>query len=1684
LDNRLQQAEAILKQKNIYPDKAINVLKPLIKKKNTPWKAYHISGYAYFLKNEFVKAKSFFSRALEAGSQNPETFYYAGRSSQLMNDFDGAAKFLKSAVEIKRDYYPAWMALGDVQKNTGMLNEALQSYGQCNRINPAKSEVALKIGQIYRDQAFTDKALEMYNIVLQMEPGNISALNEKAKLYKNKQAYGKAEELIREAQAIAPENANLKATHAEILKESGDFLKALTIYEEILDRNPEFGGARINYANILQDIGRFDEAEQNYLQANKDTPSFQETFSNYLFVQHYNPKKTKEEMFVALKQWDGIYAPENPERPVPEDTESEKRLRVGLVSGGFRKHPVGWMIVAGMEHLPKDAFELVYYSNHTQIDEVTKRLYTTATEWRMISGLSDQKVNEMIREDEIDILVELSGHAAESRLRAVAMEPAPVIVKWVGGLINTTGLKAMDYLLTDWIETPAGSEPDYVEKLVRMPDDYICFTFSPDSPDVKESPFKENGYVTFGCFNNPIKVNPVLLEKWAALMKQVPESRLFLKSKQYANAFYTRRIEELMEGFGIGKERLLFEGYSPHSELMEAYNRVDIALDPWPYSGGLTTCEALWMGVPVITLPGPTFAGRHAASHVHNAGFPEWIADSWEAYSVKVKELAADKEKLSELRAGLREKIAASPLCDAERFGAALGQAFREMWRQRADGYQNNKETREWRDHIDVSLSAIELPVSRSNGIEKADVTIAEHEEGDGMKVSPDISEPVQMAQTQGNGLSGNSDKLEESLNSGDLAGSSSNSSESISSLASGKNGQAISPAEKKPDDITEDSSSANVDEEIGKIAHYSWKRGEDNNLLVQGNHNLIYSVPDTVDVMSAYVILEQGQWYDTEVEFMMDFLQPGMQVVDAGAGFGGYALGATSKVGPEGNVYAFEPVGLMRKHLEISKIENGCSGLEVIGRPLGSTSGKVGLSKAATPELTVLEQDGSDVQVVTLDSWWDFEGNPEIDLLKVDVNGQELAVLKGADRFLAEQSPVLILSVSEAEKAISDLVEYLSAREYTFFDFIGGVGLLSPVEGWIHRDAYAQNIVGVKTERVEALKEKGWIHNENAEVAEPEVGCWKKTMKAMPWAENLLPEWGKSALVPAHENYYRALDYICAAEALVLNDDESDGGGENHSELKVLTNHHRQLRSQKANLLLVAAQELISKYNAGDGGVSVTFTLIRVLNTLGKREQAVAIMQKLMQDSKMGRENMVVSLPFLLPIPAMDKTSIRTDFSKWLMVRTIESWLALKDLTGYLSGMQQKKLLGVLAGNPEAAAELKKNRFSTLTVPGLNDQSVKTINNVTNHIGDCIKVVHICFNHVYAQSLSDLIEFVNENSDQEHYLFIEKNRAIPDFSVDLSQCKYSIFFDYRLQSDKIMKICMKDEIDAVMIHGLFFDWQKEMVKKIGSKKHIAWKLWGGDLYNPINIGKPIHDVMQFVDSVHARSKGDLEIVRNHYGDKQFCKLGYPYPGLYGKLPQNLNKDLKPVIVIGNSGDPANEHVKILQNLSLKEDIKDFRLLLPVAYNLTTDYRKLLEKTIQQFGMQDVARLHDRFIHPDEYIKIMMKARMLITAHNRQQAIGSILTSLYSGNNTFLRKEITLENKVILNPAWRFLDDYGFEAQPLDELFHVKKLSDIDQIPEKVLLKHQSIIKKKMGLENVAKDLIKVSLEMLKVTVA
>ena len=378
------------------------------------------------------------------------------------------------------------------------------------------------------------------------------------------------------------------------------------------------------------------------------------------------------------------------EVPVFANTvEPDRPLVIGLLSGTLKTHPVGWLTIGGLEALDPAAFAVVALAHNTWSDVIARRFRAVAHEWHDIAALSDEEVARKGRDLGIDILIDLGGYGAGSRMSACARRVAPVQIKWVGAQSQTTGLPDMDWMLTDRWETPPELVHLYTERQLYMPDGYACYSPPPYAPDVAPLPAIANGYVTFGCFNNLAKVTPRVITTWCSVLHRVANSRLVLKTQQFADPATAERVRAAFAAHAISPERLELRGPSGHRAFIGEYNGIDIVLDPFPYSGGLTTCEALWMGVPTVTVPGEIFASRHSVSHMSNAGLADWVAPDVPAYIELAVKKASDIEALAALRSRLRAQVKASPLCDAPRFGRSLGAALRYAWRewcQRATG--------------------------------------------------------------------------------------------------------------------------------------------------------------------------------------------------------------------------------------------------------------------------------------------------------------------------------------------------------------------------------------------------------------------------------------------------------------------------------------------------------------------------------------------------------------------------------------------------------------------------------------------------------------------------------------------------------------------------------------------------------------------------------------------------------------------------------------------------------------------------------------------------------------------------------------------------------------------------------------------------------------------------------------
>jgi predicted O-linked N-acetylglucosamine transferase (SPINDLY family) len=486
------------------------------------------------------------------------------------------------------------------------------------------------------------------------------------------------------ALALTPDHADAHINLGNALRAQGKLDEAVLHYERALSLRPDHAFAYHNLGGVLALQGKLEEAITYHERALTLKPHDIGGHDGFLLILNYLSSKTLPAIHVAhrdfAKRWESPLSAPIP--PHANDRSPERRLRIGYVSSDFRQHSVGYFIEPVLAHHDHARFEIFCYANNLQEDEVTRRLKPHADHWHRIVGLPDEQAADRLRADRIDILVDLNGHTGHNRLLVFARKPAPVQVTWLG-YPNTTGLTAMDYRLTDaYADPPGTTEHLHSEKLVRLPECFSCYQPPHEAPAVAGLPAQERGYVTFGSFNNLAKISREVMTVWAQILRAVPGARLTLKNSGLDGSSAQQRVRQVFREAGVAPERLELLGHeqSPKAHL-QRYHAIDIGLDPFPYNGATTTCEALWMGVPVITLAGRTHAGRVGVSQLSNLGLTELIARSPEEYVDIAVRWAADRERLSTLRQELRARLSASPLTDAPRFTGNLEQAYREMWR-------------------------------------------------------------------------------------------------------------------------------------------------------------------------------------------------------------------------------------------------------------------------------------------------------------------------------------------------------------------------------------------------------------------------------------------------------------------------------------------------------------------------------------------------------------------------------------------------------------------------------------------------------------------------------------------------------------------------------------------------------------------------------------------------------------------------------------------------------------------------------------------------------------------------------------------------------------------------------------------------------------------------------------------
>ncbi len=488
--------------------------------------------------------------------------------------------------------------------------------------------------------------------------------------------------------AFALARNNLGTTY----RAQGKLDEAAHCFREVLRHDPAFAEAHVNLGDVLQAQGKLDQALNCYREAlclKADPAVLAVAHSNLIFLMYYQDAHDPAAIYRECQRWNERHARALAQaiEPHTNDRVRDRRLRIGYISPDFRNHALSFFIMPLLANHDRSQFEVFCYANVVRPDAITDRMRGLADVWRSIVGLTDQQVAGLVRQDQIDILVELTMHSAGNRLLVFARKPAPVQIAWLG-INGTTGLSTIDCRLTDpFLDPPGCNDSVYSEETVRLPETHWCYDPLTDEPPVNALPAGDNGFFTFGCLNNFMKVNDGVLSLWARVLDSVPNSRLLLlapRGEGRENAIAS------LQRLGAAHDRVTFVDHRPRPEYLRLYHDIDLGLDTFPYNGHTTGLDGLWMGVPSVTLVGKTVVGREGYSQLCNVGLQELAAETADQYVQIAVNLAGDLPRLQRLRSSLRQRMLNSPLMDAVRFVRHMERVYRQKWQGWCQGGKQN----------------------------------------------------------------------------------------------------------------------------------------------------------------------------------------------------------------------------------------------------------------------------------------------------------------------------------------------------------------------------------------------------------------------------------------------------------------------------------------------------------------------------------------------------------------------------------------------------------------------------------------------------------------------------------------------------------------------------------------------------------------------------------------------------------------------------------------------------------------------------------------------------------------------------------------------------------------------------------------------------------------------------------
>ena len=629
-----------------YKDAEINIKKAIKLNPNFSI-AYCNLGNILQKTNRFKEAEDSYLKAISLNTELTEAYYNLGRNLEKMSRYLDALINYKKAIKLNPNFAECYNNIGNVFQKLNQYKDAKNSYQKAIDLKPQTAEFFNNQGSVMRLLKKYDQAKKNFKKAIKLRPSFEEAYN------------------------------NLAITFHDL----GEFDEAEKSFRKSIELNKNYAPAYNSFGYFLYDTWRLNEAELNLKKAIKLKPNHFPYYSNLLFLKSISSLNNTQYFNEAIEFGRILNKDISFKFSEWSYKKNPKKLRIGFISPDFKNHPIGFFLEGLLENIDRTSIELFAYSIGLKDDGFTKKLKPLFDNWRSLNQNNDNDVAKTIHEDQIHILIDLAGHTVNNRMPILSMKPSPIQITWLG-YWATSGLKEMDYIFGDPYITPINDTEKFTEKIWRLPHSIFCLKEPEYNLKITPLPAVSNGFITFGCFNNITKMNNEVVEVRSKILNSIPDSKLFLKDKKLSNELWRKEVLKKYSDLGINENRIILEGSSKREEYLSSYNQVDIALSPFPYGGGTTTIEGLWMGVPAIVKKGNSFISRIGETIFYNTDFQDWIAKDNKDYISKAINFSSNLDYLHKIRKNMRKNLTTKPIFDIKNFTINFENSLWSIWKK------------------------------------------------------------------------------------------------------------------------------------------------------------------------------------------------------------------------------------------------------------------------------------------------------------------------------------------------------------------------------------------------------------------------------------------------------------------------------------------------------------------------------------------------------------------------------------------------------------------------------------------------------------------------------------------------------------------------------------------------------------------------------------------------------------------------------------------------------------------------------------------------------------------------------------------------------------------------------------------------------------------------------------------